>query len=441
MRNKVSHVLANLCLPCIEKLKVFLMWLQRIFGKKGNTKGDTNGSQATPARNDTKRLALSEARTLLAERLNADEAVALRSCVSFRNALVRTLGDLKSAVSALAAADVPEPTATASKAIKDGFAQRAQAALARINVPEWASISVTQANLSELEHALAAVSVGPREAMHVKFFFEEQMAAIAALIHTSFETIVAVRNRLAPFTKKRKELDNTVSALDACEYAIAGKSSGIKQAELEIRSAKDGLTNIKFSDLAELQRMRSELTTLERSASDIDQQITSLLSPSIKLLKRFAYSADRHVAEFIRKIESDPAGAIYEDEERVKSVLASSLAAVRSGQISTDEKEVRRTEDVLSRFDELLALRGRRRELETKIDEMKSLIEREAPKERENSAAQTRSQYLENAIAANEMRVVELKREIGEMHERLGALKRKLSEFATAIIGESVEIV
>jgi len=102
---------------------------------------------------------------------------------------------------------------------------------------------------------------------------------------------------------------------------------------------------------------------------------------------------------------------------------------------------VRRAEDVLSRFDELLALRGRRRELETKIDEMKLLIEREAPKEHENSAAQVRSQYLENAIAANEMRVVELKREIGEMHERLGALKRKLSEFATAIIGESVEIV
>jgi predicted nucleic acid-binding Zn-ribbon protein len=412
------------------------MWLKRIFGKRDETTIPTSNDIPRAAR----KVLITEAKAILSQRLASDEMLALHNCTALRDSLIHNINELKSAVSALAAADVPEPTATASKAIKDGFAERAMAALARISIPEWNSIAIVQSSLSELERALAAVSVGPREAMHVKFFFEEQMAVIAALIHTSFGTIEAVRNQLKPVAKKRREFNDAISALEACEHAIAGKSSSVKQNELEIRNAKDELAGIQFNDLTGLQRLRSELAQLRRASDSVDQQVASAISPAIRLLKRFGYAADKHTDDFMRKLESTTAETFYEDEERVKAVLVAALAAVKSGQISADAKELRRTEDVLNRFDVMFVLHEQKSELERKIGEIDIAIEREEPKERGNSAAQMRAQALENSITSGEMRIVELKREIEEAQQRLGELKRKLGESATAVMGERVEV-
>jgi len=409
------------------------MWLKRIFGKKD----DVNSSPAPQARSAR---TFSETRKLLDERLAADEAVALKSCESLRSALMRSMTDLKAVINALAAADVPEPTATASKVIKDGFAQRALAALSRIDIPEWDTIAGLQENLSLIERTLAAVSVGPREAMHVKFFFEEQMAAIAALLHTIFDIVKEIRRRLESSEKRRKEAEDAVHALEACEYAIVGKGKDIMQAEFDIKAAKEELSAIRFNDLAELLRLRNELSKLKHAADEVDQQVVSQLSPATKLLKRFAYSADKHTADFMRNIEDSPATTLYAGEERVKSIIASALAAVRSGQVSADEKEVRRTEYVLDHFDDLTALCERRHELETRISELRALSEQEEAKERENAAAEAHMQSLENAVAEGEMQVTMLKHEIEEARQRLGPLKRELSALATEILGEQVEI-
>lgn len=406
------------------------MWLKRIFGKKE----PESHSAAAPA---TKRLSLAEAKGLVYERISAKESDALKTASAHRESLVQAVDGLKAAVRELAVAKVPEPTATASRNIKDGFAQRALGVLSRVGVPRFNSVSGLQADIMNLRQTLAGVSVGPREAMHVGFFFEKQMSDIAARIRSVFEMISGIQACIEPATVARKAAEKAMAELNACMHTISDKKEKIAQAELEINGAKAALSSVQWHDLSELVRLRGELSKLGQALASADQAVVAGVSPALRLLKRFGHT-DEQAARFVQRLEVAPAAVFYDDCGRVKATLAGALAAVRSGAITADEKEVRRGEEVLKRFEELTALCERRVEIVRGSDELNAAIEREAAKERENTAAADMMKSLENTIAQTEMRVLNLRREISEAEQSLDRLKQKLAE---QLAPERVEIV
>ena len=408
------------------------MWFKKIFGKKDVIEAPVATS---------KRVTVLEAEALLRDRLAVDEKAALTAVTELRDGLVQSIDELRRVIVELSAADVSEPKATASRVIKDGFVQRAQTALARIDIPVWSKLNELQTNLIAVESALGSVAVGPREAMHMKFFFDNQMAGIASGLHGAFNTISLIRGRIAPAVDKRKQFGKLLNDIAECKNSISDKHERIEQAEREMADAKRSITAIEVHDLSELQRLRDEYSRMQHSLAELDQQTLSGLTPAVRLLKRYVHSTtDKHSEELIRKFEVDPANVFYENDERVKAALAAAIAAVRSGQISAEEKEIVRAEGVLSRFSDLQMLCGRHSELAAKQRELSSIIDRESAKERENAAASDRVGLVEGEVAQTEMHVLNFKREISDAESRLTELKKKLGEQLSSL-GESIEVV
>jgi uncharacterized coiled-coil protein SlyX len=187
--------------------------------------------------------------------------------------------------------------------------------------------------------------------------------------------------------------------------------------------------------------LRDDLARCERAIGDNKQQIAAGISPATKLLKRFGHiTGDKHSSELVRVVEDTPANAFLENAEGVKKMLADALGAVRDGEVVADEKEVRRAEDVLGRFDGLLAMRDKIGELGGKRAGLMTAIAQEEVKERENTAMAERIKILEGAIARDEILLVNLQREVGQAEQELEQLRQNL-EGCAAAFGERVEII
>jgi len=413
-------------------MPISVMWLKRIFGKK-----DEHTEQ--PVDKPTV-LSLREAKNSLSEKLSVDEKVALKACEESRDSLRRDIEGLKAVFAELQRADVVEPRAAASKTIKDGFVQRATGALSRAKVPDLANIDDAQAGLSELERVLGGVSVGPREVMHLQFFFDAQLSDVAARLRVVFETIARMRSRLSPVADKRTSVEKILHEVDASKRMIADKTQEIFQLESDCAESRNELSKIETLDVGELNRLRGEFSDARRIIAGIDQQVASILSPTARLLRRFGHGSDKRVGDFISRVESAPADAFYEDDARMKEILASSISAAKSGKINADPKELRRSEEAMARFSDLMLLKGKRSEVLRRISEIEFAIGNECVKERENARASERAKVLGEKIVQDEVRIVNLKREISEAERRLGILKPEIGVKASAMLGKRVEI-
>ena len=277
--------------------------------------------------------------------------------------------------------------------------------------------------------------------MHVGFFFEQQMADIAARLKLVFGAIADGQRLTAPSADRRERLEKTLCDIDAFVRAIQHKRDKAAQAESDARDARAAMGRVQLHDLAELHRLRGELAQLEQTADALDSRIASMLSPALRLLKRFGHaSPEKRVVEFVRRFEAAPAAAFWDDEPFLKSVLGNAVAAARSGRLSADGKEVGRAEDALGRLDDLNVLRDRKSAILLQADKIRAAIEREVAKERENDAASARIKALEEAVAVAEARIAGLKHEISENECVLSRSKQELEALA-AELGERIEIV
>jgi hypothetical protein len=167
--------------------------------------------------------------------------------------------------------------------------------------------------------------------MHIKFFFEQQLAVIADHIRASFGILASLDAILAPAAEMRKNTKKSIRDMDDAVQSIIDKHARIAQAEREIADAKNSIADIKVHDLGKLQALRDERAAICNEIAGIDNRVSSVISSSMRLLRRFGHeSSDKRIAETIHSMETNPSDAFYSDPEFIRTVISNASASAKS---------------------------------------------------------------------------------------------------------------
>jgi exonuclease VII small subunit len=276
--------------------------------------------------------------------------------------------------------------------------------------------------------------------VHVRFFFEEGSARIAALINDMMRTTSALKQAIAPLSGSRAAIENAFKAYGDCKQRIAGAKQKIESIERERATALSRKITPKPFDASGMNRLRAELKSLESRRDLIWQAVDSYFSGADKVLKKWLHAESEagNKALILKYLES-PHRAVTEDPKfRVREILAKALS--KSEELQVDRRDILKTESLLSLLDEIGRLRTEDEQLTKQIDYVKQTVKSEEFLESQHRADVERARSVEKALA-EQMRLEEaLRGEISSYDEQSVQSRLRLEEELGKFLGMRLKL-
>jgi hypothetical protein len=267
--------------------------LEKLFKKKG----------AAPPSEE--RISLEEAVLRYQAKLRKAEEEKEADYARLRPEMERALSGVREAFKGLRNAVVPEPRATSSQQIKDSYADR------MLEIIEGTYLGDDlESSAAALEGFLEHVKVGPREAAHMKFFFEMELAEIAVRLR-AVALLFAELQKLAGHGK-----DNAISSFTDIDTK-AEEIRERRQAKLEeLDEISNKLRNENAKALPDLAEEKNRLADVLRDMRAAEADIERAFGPLARMLAEKAESLpEKELRAAARAYSAQPVQAFLEDSD------------------------------------------------------------------------------------------------------------------------------
>jgi hypothetical protein len=360
--------------------------------------------------------------------------LALKSQFSNLGALFRQLRD----------AEIPEPRASASKAVKDKFARHAITVIDAIQWPQATNLEDIERTIGIANSKLAEIRISPKELAHVKFFFDEHIKQIAQQINGIEQTIVQLRNVLG--SPKMVEIKKLTQQLDELKKLKEKLVEAEIRAERLLGEAQEFINQaerITLHDLTELNNYRNKKEELEKQEKELNQIFVEAFSPIRRLLKRAGHDLlrDKELIKLAESYANDPKTAFETDQKnRIGEILVKIILEFKERRFKAEQKEIAKAEMLLGKLKDLEYARADMKEVREELKVIEERIAQLMPLEEDNVRAKDRKSELEKNAKARLMAAEGLHAEIEQLRQRISAQKADLEAELGRVSNQRIEI-
>lgn len=365
-----------------------------------------------------------------------------KKCNPRRSEVVALLSEIRAQLVELRNEKPEEERAVASSAVKDRFVERTLSLVTEFNAKEFSSLDDIERLVSEIEHRLEEVRLSPREAMHVRFFFEESSARLASNMNGLARSVSAIRQIAEPLIQVRSSIDGLFRSYTEAREGIKSAEARIAELEKERAIALSRKITPKPFDPTGLNKFRSELKALEAKRDLVWQALDSYFSGADRILKKWAYvESDKATVELINRYLASPHAAASADSGfRIRDILVKALA--KSEELKVEERDIIKTEALLSAIadGEIARLCQEEEQLSKQIEYVRQMLKSEEFLESQYRTDIESAKAVEKTLAEHLELEEKLRQKIATLDKESSRIKLQLEEALGKFLGQKIRI-
>jgi len=338
----------------------------------------------------------------------------------------------------------PEGIMPGPKAVKERFCSYSKNQVASIKMPskDLDEIREFLNKTYSIVHNLGGLT--QRQIMHIEFFFKEDFRPIIKKSREISDMINETRGimrsknsgyeQVKNLHEKIKELDKTRSEKNSKMAVI---SDGVERLKTENEKLSVDVSKI---DIGDFKKYREEINALENEKNLIEQNIASFLSIE-KLLKKLIHENETE-DELLDMYTESPVKALLRDGEmKIMGFVKAALELHGKGSIDVDEKKIEKANNIINNIDHLKKQKKELlvaiEELEKKKGHMQNVI---APKIEEKKKLEGEKSRTESDMKKLQESLEKIPKELAGIEDQKKALKKKIADTASEIMGMNVRI-
>lgn len=346
------------------------------------------------------------------------------------------LAELKDLLHALSKKEITEERVKNQKAIVDRYVAISNEQIKHIQLPEK-SIDDVKAFIKKCEDLVEQMArVSPREALRMKFFFEEDFSKISQKLKNVENTIRSVREKFSLVDKHYdlRNLDKEEGALNVKTRSLDDKIDTEKN-KLEALSKtlkENELQRLKTQN--EISRFEEQEKLLDHKRARLSQlrQDTDNYLSIYRLLKK--YKHDRFAEDvLLEQYIQSPSSALIKDEKlRIFDIITEALTLpIEDKKLFAKAKSIERKKLLQLRADMIKIM-------QTEEKERKEVEEKLEPLKNERSKIDDKIKYTQKELQETEALVTQLEKEkidcVGKKKKIGDARKRSMQDLIGAEI-------
>jgi chromosome segregation ATPase len=386
-----------------------------------------------------KQLEYSQARSFFVENTQNKLAETYEEFCEEQKKIAGNIKELETMLKELGETSAEEERAKGSLSVKDTFVERALQAISDIsnNNRTFEEIKMF---LEDVDSTVKQINgITPKQAMHLKFFFGEQMGKITAMTKAIEEASKNLEERFKiGFMEKRAKVQEMFKEIDD----LIEKRN---QKEVEIEKIPDELKYIKKLKKNELQKKdkidanemvsaQEHLDAMIKEKTEVKKELAARLSTIDRMLRKYA-----HKDISARDYATDSMKQLLEDEER--KIVDILRKAIDSYELGFEEKEKQAARIFIRNYSDTARKVSQLKELTDKIKKKRHYMNsvykpRQAELDRIGS---TVSDY-EKRLEEKETEKAHLQMEVQMLEKKLKQKKRELGRLLGSVLDKEIVV-
>ncbi|MFH1420979.1 MAG: hypothetical protein ABIG30_03360 [Candidatus Aenigmatarchaeota archaeon] len=394
--------------------------------------------QDKPKSIEVKVLDVDKAVEFLNEKTRDKELEILQEKQAKLDELPKQLELLRKSFETLGGANVPEERAKGSELAKDSFVNKAMKLID--NIDDKKDIDNVKSLLNSIN------TITPRQALHMEFFFREQLKDIGGHvkgIHALINHIESLES--TGLVKERKDIENIGHQLRSVKNDIENNDKKIQTLMTNknewITEKKQKLDLLSDISVNGIDSVKQELSELRKERDSMHQHIDSMLGPAERVLKKYIYQLNENnepVSELLELYTKAPPHVTFMQDEtnELETFLKNSINVG-----DMDQKQLDRIKDIISRMDELAATRKKISKTVAAVHaKEKELQDVWMPKQKEREKIKREIDDMDENISSIERQLVDVQQDTKLKEAKIPQLKDELSQLITKATGTDVEV-
>ncbi len=394
---------------------------------------------------------LNNALSFFEQMLGEKEKQSLQDIEELRKSLPDSIATFSKSLNILEQAKVEEERAKGSQLAKDSYVKKSLKLIENINPEDYTDIE----KVSNLLNLL--VNLTPRQAIHMDFFFKEEMMQISKDLKKIKITLDSINNlKTSGVIKHKNSLNKLLNDEIKIESSLISYDKKIQELEknkqewvAEIKSKTEKLTLLEMDGMNEIKK---DLIEMKKEKEHIQQRIDNSFGPAERFLKKFLYSiettpdgcaiTDDQKAILRMYTETSSHIAFSQDEDLViKPLIQQSLEYARNDPEIFDAKRAEKVEILINEIGELAKDRKNLEQLAKDVQRKENEIQDIwIPKQKHKKSLNKEIDDLAINIDSIEREIIDIKQDIEIKKKKIPLIKEEISNLLTASTGIDVEV-
>jgi len=290
-------------------------------------------------------------------------------------------------------------------------------------------------------------SISPKQAMHIDFFFRDNMKKITEKIKQIKQSVndfseFLDQNILMQIEELKTKIEKIKQNQVRINY-IEKNVNDIKNEISELEGEKHNmLKDIKIIDNIKLDKINSELENLMTTKKEIEQKIETMFGGVKKSLKKFVYlSNNKKQNGLINQYLTNASKTflINDKEGEIKKILDQIKS--ENNRFNIDQKRYEKICDLLNNFPELEELRKKYYKLNDDIKIKKNIVEKEEEIIKESEAVKNQINEIKNKGSELKQMEDQLEENKSKLIKENESKINDMESIATYISGIQVKII
>jgi len=290
-------------------------------------------------------------------------------------------------------------------------------------------------------------SISPKQAMHIDFFFRDNMKKITEKIKQIKQSVndfseFLDQNILMQIEELKTKIEKIKQNQVRINY-IEKNVNDIKNEISELEGEKHNmLKDIKIIDNIKLDKINSELENLMTTKKEIEQKIETMFGGVKKSLKKFVYLSNNKkqnglINQYL--INASKTFLINDKEGEIKKILDQIKS--ENKRFNIDQKRYEKICDLLNNFPELEELRKKYYKINNDIRIKKNIVEKEEEIIKESEAVKNQINEIKNKESELKQMEDQLEENKSKLIKENESKINDMESIATYISGIQVKII
>jgi len=338
-------------------------------------------------------------------------------------------------------AEIPEPRARASKEIKDKFSDKSIRIIKAYQIPEIRNTEEIGIFCDSLKNLINKITLTPKEAMHIKFFFTEQTNAIGKEINELSNAVRDIENSIG--NTRASEANNIMDKIDNLINDRSLLNIKNKELQTELSLLADQRQSLKMNDLSAILELKAQIKELESGKKKSEEYIAVAIGSISKVIKKWAHDkpASNGLQVIAKSYVDDPVSTFISDENlKINDILVACLIEIKNGKIKIEKRQEERIEKILKELPELVKKREHVLNMKYEISVLEGKLSSGLALEEENKAMEKEKSILDKKISRIEELIDINMKEIKKIDDRISGNIKELEKEMSRILNKNIMI-
>ncbi len=377
------------------------------------------------------------------ENVRAKESVLISDVNKIKEDSESMIRELLEDLENLKGKNIEERRAKSSEDIKNKFCIKSQNLLSSL-LSGSKEMDIKQLKDVETFHdfmrkGIGKIDVSPKEVMHIKFFFSDDVSKIVRKINVINSKLSHIKNKLeSDLMMQRSYVEKNMEDIARNHERIEKGKRLLEELSDEIKILEKKKNSIGFEDTSGVEEIKKKISRIDTRLSYIRQEINSNFSGVSRILKRAYHGKEDNLIEGYIK---SPYDAFMRDDGRIRSVLLKTLVMVKDDKIDVEKKSLAKIETLIERMDEMSEYK---KEIESLENELRLIRESErivSNREEKNKIARKEIVDIEKRMASCKLSENNSRMEIEKASEDIVKNKQEIARSVSIILDQDIRLV